>query len=786
MIYQKLLKTKTNIKYDVKDNESNNSSDSEFDNLSDIPKNPKGRMNSIVADDDNDEQKEGSNEPQKWIIRESGTIKFYWDLVVISMAIYTSITTPFFLAFKPVWENNAGILLIDWAVNIVFIFDIGVNFRTTYINTKTGIEIWEPKLIAKKYLLGGRFWIDLLSSIPLDSLQIDQLSVLGALGMLKLIRTARISKIIQHLNVSQLAKTYLKTAQLLFNLMLFIHLQACIWWLIIIVQETWVPTMDYIFFSTTLYNEGIWVQYWSSMYHSVMLFGVNEMASRTTFVLVTSSFIMLFSAMVRANLIGQVAVLIGDMSKKSMKFQRQQDTSNTAMQNMQIPGVTRRKVREYLLNTQSTQDQQEELNDFLKNISPSLRFEVSVHIFAEVLQKNQVFSFLIKKYDESVIQYIVRKLEILLTIPEDEVVIQGKMLTGAEKEICMYFIAKGEFNVFVQAQVYTQPIKVRTLSIGDHFGEISMMYGCERTCTVTSSKYGTIGFVPKSGYKEVVFKYQEVADELSKGIYEYDDDLKLFKEWYIRQIPYFKDLSTETIHHIIFSFKHQTFEKGHKLITEEDMTDKLIVIQYGVIDIEAVIDDQVFVIERLVKGCVLNYRNFLYKDTFKLIARCKSTTQVMFLDDVTWEGLRSKNEDLENEFQNFINSEENSEQIISKTILDYILPLPEDDPRDPEMLTRRIRLTNIFKNCAIKLLLITKKNRPPKLKDILRNAIAKMKSAEQNKKRKEEESDSSESEVDPEEYQTNFFREASDEISLFVDYTSNIVNEFEQKLMKVE
>lgn len=390
---------------------------------------------SYIEEDNVDEDKSGSDEPKKLIIRESGTIKFYWDLVVISMAIYTSITTPFFLAFKPVWENNIGIVLIDWAVNIVFITDIGVNFRTTYINTKTGIEIWEPKLIAKKYLLGGRFWIDLISSIPLDSLQIEQLSVLAALGMLKLIRTARISKIIQHLNVSQLAKTYLKTAQLLFNLMLFIHLQACIWWLVITIQETWVPTMDYIFFSTTLYNEGIGVQYWSSMYHSVMLFGVNEMASRTTLVLVTSSFIMLFSAMVRANLIGQVAVLIGDMSKKSMKFQRQQDTSNTAMQNMQIPGVTRRKVREYLLNTQSTQDQQEELNDFLKNISPSLRFEVSVYIFAEVLQKNQVFSFLIKKYDESVIQYIVRKLEILLTIPEDEVVIQGKMLTGAEKEI---------------------------------------------------------------------------------------------------------------------------------------------------------------------------------------------------------------------------------------------------------------------------------------------------------------------------------------------------------------
>lgn len=551
------------------------------------------------------------------------------------------------------------------------------------------------------------------------------------------------------------------------------------------VEKTWVPTMDYIFYSTTLYNEGIWVQYWSSMYHSVMLFGVNEMASRSMLVLISSSFIMLFSAMVNANIIGQVAVLIGEMSKKSVKFQQQQDISNTAMQNMQIPQSTRRKVREYLLNTQSTQDQQEELEGFLKNISPSLRFKVSVHIFSDVLKNNKVFAYLIEKYDDSVIQFIVRKLEVMLTIPEDEVVKQGKQLSEKEKELSMYFISKGEFGVYVQAQVYTQPTKVRTLSVGDHFGEISMIYGCKRSSTVTSVKYGTIGFITKSAYKEVVFKYQEVVDELMKGIYAYDDDLKLFKEWYIKQVPYLSNLSVEAAHQIIFSFNDETYEKGFKLITEEDMTDKLIIIQYGVIDIEAIVDEQVFVIERLTKGCILNYRNFLYKDTFKLVARCKTITQVMYLDDVTWDKLRASNEEIEDEFQKFICLEENSEESISKKILDYILPMPEDDPRDPEMLKNRIKLTNIFKNASVKQLLINKKNRPPKLKDILRNAIAKMKQSEADKKRKEEDSDSSESDIDPDEYQTNYFRKSADEVSMFVDYTSEIVNEFEQQLIKI-
>ena len=75
----------------------------------------------------------------------------------------------------------------------------------------------------------------------------------------------------------------------------------------------------------------------------------------------------------------------------------------------------------------------------------------------------------------------------------------------------MYFIAKGEFQVFCQTQVHSMPVKVRTLQNGDHFGEVSLIYGCKRTATVTSTKYGTLGFIPRTAYKEAIFKYQEVT-----------------------------------------------------------------------------------------------------------------------------------------------------------------------------------------------------------------------------------------------------------------------------------
>ena len=55
-------------------------------------------------------------------------------------------------------------------IDLVFILDIILNFRTTYIDLMSGEEILDPFLIAKKYLESKQFYIDVLSSVPLDEM----------------------------------------------------------------------------------------------------------------------------------------------------------------------------------------------------------------------------------------------------------------------------------------------------------------------------------------------------------------------------------------------------------------------------------------------------------------------------------------------------------------------------------------------------------------------------------------------------------------------------------------
>lgn len=59
--------------------------------------------------------------------------------------------------------------VIGSAVDIFFLADLILNFFTTYIDDVTGAEIFDHKLIIKRYLKRD-FWLDLLASMPVDSI----------------------------------------------------------------------------------------------------------------------------------------------------------------------------------------------------------------------------------------------------------------------------------------------------------------------------------------------------------------------------------------------------------------------------------------------------------------------------------------------------------------------------------------------------------------------------------------------------------------------------------------
>ena len=217
----------------------------------------------------------------------------------------------------------------------------------------------------------------------------------------------------------------------------------------------------------------------------------NDVGPRGNFQVAFVTASLLLGAIINANIFGNMAVLLQGINRKASRFQDQIDTANTAMKKMKLPEEIQQKVQHFMMFTQSSLDQQKELDAFLDMISPSLRLEVTRHIFGEAIANNDVL-----RGKADLIEFIVYKLTTLLYLPEDTICKQGDI--GAQ----LFFLAKGECEVWVRDEL-KKDRRVKLLRRGQLFGEVALIKKCRRTATVKSLNYCTCAALDAEHFVEL-------------------------------------------------------------------------------------------------------------------------------------------------------------------------------------------------------------------------------------------------------------------------------------------
>ena len=113
------------------------------------------------------------------------------------LSVWNSCQIPFDTAFEPEISNSVPMRVFNYMIDLMFLIDIILNFRTTFQSLTTGDEVTDPKEIAINYLKAPRFWIDAVSTIPFDvimSIFYDSgvSQKFSLLQMLKLFRVLRL------------------------------------------------------------------------------------------------------------------------------------------------------------------------------------------------------------------------------------------------------------------------------------------------------------------------------------------------------------------------------------------------------------------------------------------------------------------------------------------------------------------------------------------------------------------------------------------------------------------
>jgi hypothetical protein len=131
-------------------------------------------------------------------------------------------------------------------------------------------------------------------------------------GILKLGRVLRLNKIIAFMNVEEDIKASIKLTKIVFFLLIYIHFYACIWFLIVKSNKTWVSAIHvdkedrYEFYS---YPENL-KQYLICIHSSVLICLGTDILPSNTIENIMAACGAFFGAIINANIFGELAVIM--------------------------------------------------------------------------------------------------------------------------------------------------------------------------------------------------------------------------------------------------------------------------------------------------------------------------------------------------------------------------------------------------------------------------------------------------------------------------------------------
>lgn len=137
--------------------------------------------------------------------------KVAWDCFVCALILYSVLTVTYRIGFSVGFDaGETPFTQLDYLVDFLFFIDIGVCFNTAFMRDLMLVSARFD--IAKNYVGGPWFWIDTLSTIPME--QIHRLGstgsgsqALGSIKLLKSLRLVRIAKITRVIKLNSLVDT---------------------------------------------------------------------------------------------------------------------------------------------------------------------------------------------------------------------------------------------------------------------------------------------------------------------------------------------------------------------------------------------------------------------------------------------------------------------------------------------------------------------------------------------------------------------------------------------------
>ncbi|XP_031235999.1 potassium voltage-gated channel subfamily H member 2 isoform X3 [Mastomys coucha] len=454
----------------------------------------------------------------RWTILHYSPFKAVWDWLILLLVIYTAVFTPYSAAFllKETEDGSQApdcgyacqpLAVVDLIVDIMFIVDILINFRTTYVNANEEV-VSHPGRIAVHYFKGW-FLIDMVAAIPFDLLIFGS----GSEELIGLLKTARLLRLVR---VARKLDRYSEYgAAVLFLLMctfaLIAHWLACIWYAIGNMEQPhmdshigWLHNLgDQIgkpYNSSGLGGPSIKDKYVTALYFtfsSLTSVGFGNVSPNTNSEKIFSICVMLIGSLMYASIFGNVSAIIQRLYSGTARYHTQMLRVREFIRFHQIPNPLRQRLEEYFQHAWSYTNGID-MNAVLKGFPECLQADICLHLNRSLLQHCKPF----RGATKGCLRALAMKFKTTHAPPGDTLVHAGDLLTA------LYFISRGSIEIL------RGDVVVAILGKNDIFGEPLNLYARpgKSNGDVRALTYCDLHKIHRDDLLEVLDMYPEFSD----------------------------------------------------------------------------------------------------------------------------------------------------------------------------------------------------------------------------------------------------------------------------------
>ncbi|KAF6094450.1 potassium voltage-gated channel subfamily H member 6 [Phyllostomus discolor] len=394
--------------------------------------------------------------------------KAVWDWLILLLVIYTAVFTPYSAAFllSDQDESQRGdcsytcspLTVVDLIVDIMFVVDIVINFRTTYVNTNDEV-VSHPRRIAVHYFKGW-FLIDMVAAIPFDLLIFrtgsdETTTLIGLLKTARLLRLVRVARKLDRYSEYGAAVLFL----LMCTFALIAHWLACIC--------------------------------------SLTSVGFGNVSPNTNSEKVFSICVMLIGSLMYASIFGNVSAIIQRLYSGTARYHTQMLRVKEFIRFHQIPSPLRQRLEEYFQHAWSYTNGID-MNAVLKGFPECLQADICLHLHRALLQHCPAF----RGASKGCLRALAVKFKTTHAPPGDTLVHLGDVLST------LYFISRGSIEIL------RDDVVVAILGKNDIFGEPVSLHAQpgKSSADVRALTYCDLHKIQRTDLLEVLDMYPAFAD----------------------------------------------------------------------------------------------------------------------------------------------------------------------------------------------------------------------------------------------------------------------------------